>query len=251
MIHNILGRRIAPLVISFAAAISLSAHAQVLNAALSGPIPAILVQPQPDTALPKQTTGIPVKLLRAPAQETRQTLDAPAQSPQRSPESGQPKPKTMLSISSYEQGHNRAPRSLLIRCRTNGSISNALIAPRIVIKGVVTEDVVASGKILIAAGSKVAGIAQFDPDSGRVESNGNWSIIADFREVRVHAELQDADTGFRGIQGKETSFDTERSQRQAVVLDGRYCFVADKTPFILSITGKVIITVLQPLESSE
>jgi hypothetical protein len=248
MIHNILGRRIAPLVISFAAAISLSAHAQVLNAALSGPIPAILVQRQPDTVLP---TGIPVKLLRAPAQETRQSLDAPAQSPQRSPESGQPKPKTMLSISSYEQGHNRAPRSLLIRCRTNGSISNALIAPRIVIKGVVTEDVVASGKILIAAGSKVAGIAQFDPDSDRVESNGNWSIIADFREVRVHAELQDADTGFRGIQGKETSFDTERSQRQAVVLDGRYCFVADKTPFILSITGKVIITVLQPLESSE
>jgi len=49
MIHHILRRRIAPLVISFAAAISLSAHAQVLNAALSGPIPAILVQPQPDT----------------------------------------------------------------------------------------------------------------------------------------------------------------------------------------------------------
>src|SRR5271166_5962761 len=134
MIHHILRRRIAPLVISFAAAISLSAHAQVLNAALSGPIPAILVQPQPDTALPKQTTGISVKLLRAPTQETRPSLEAPAQSPQRSPESRQPKPKTMLSISSYEQGDNRAPRPLLIRCRTNGSIGNAIIAPRIVIK---------------------------------------------------------------------------------------------------------------------
>ena len=251
MIHNILMRRIAPLVISFAAAISLSAHAQVLNAALSGPIPAILVQPQPDTALPKQTTGISVKLLRAPTQETRQSLGAPAQSAQRSPESGQLKPKTMLSISSYEPGHNQAPRPLLILCRTNGSIGNARIAQRIVIKGVVAEDVVASGKILIAAGSKVAGIAQFDPDSGRVESNGNWSIIADSREVRVHAELQDADTGFRGIQGKETSFDTERSQRQAVAPDRRYCFVADKTPFILSITGRVTIAVLQPLDSSE
>ena len=251
MIHHILRWRIAPLVISFAAAISLSAHAQVLNAALSGPIPAILVQPQPDTALPKQTTGISVKLLPAPTQETRQSLDALAKSPQRAPESGQPKPKTMLSISSYEQGHNQAPRPLLIRCRTNGSINNASIVPRIVIKGVVTEDVVASGKILIAAGSKVTGIAQFDPDSGRVESSGNWSIIADSREVRVHAELQDADTGFRGIQGTETSFDTERSQRQAVVPAGRYCFVADKTPFILSITGRVTITVLQPLESSE
>ena len=251
MIHHILRRRIAPLVISFAAAISLSARAQVLNAALGGPIPAILVQPQPDTALRKQTTGTSVKLLRAPTQETRQSLNTPSQSPQRSPESGQPKPKTMLSISSYEQGHNQAPRPLLIRCRTNGSIGNALLAPRIVIKGVVTEDVVASGKILVAAGSKVAGIAQFDPDSGRVESNGNWSIIADSREVRVHAELQDADTGFRGIQGKETSFNTERSQRQAVVPDGCYCFFADKTPFILSITGRVTITVLQPLESSE
>src|SRR5271166_4360624 len=239
MIHHILRRRIAPLVISFAAAISLSAHAQVLNAALSGPISAILVQRQPDTSLPKQTTGISVKLLRAPTQETRQSVEAPAQSPQRSPESGQSKPKTMLSISSYEQDHNRAPRSLLIRCRTNGSIGTAFIASRIVIKGVVTEDVVASGKILIAAGSKVAGIAQFDPDSGRVESNGNWSIIADSREVRVHAELQDADTGFRGIQGKETSFDTERSQKQAVVLDGRYCFVADKTPFILSMSAPI------------
>src|SRR5208283_396821 len=105
MIHHILRRRIAPLVISFAAAISLSAHAQVLNAALSGPIPAILVQPQPDTASPKQTTGISVKLLPAPTQEKRQPLNAVAQSPQRSPESGQPKPKTMLSISPHEQSH--------------------------------------------------------------------------------------------------------------------------------------------------
>jgi hypothetical protein len=251
MIRHILRRRVAPLVISFAAAISLSAHAQVLNAALSGPIPAILVQPQADTALPKQTTGIFVKLLPTPIQETQQSLGAPPQYSQRSPQSGQPKPKTMLSISSYEQGQKQAPRPLLIRCRTNGSISNALMAPRILIKGVLTEDVVASGKILIAAGSKVAGIGQVDPDTGRVESNGNWSIIADSREVRVHAELQDADTGFRGIQGKETCFDTERSQRQTVVPAGRYCFVADKTPFILSITGRVTITVLQSLESSE
>ena len=251
MIRNIFRRRVAPLVISFAGATSLSAHAQVLNAALNGPIPTILVQPQRDTSLAKQTTGVFVKLVPAPTQEPRLRLDSPVQSPQQAPESDQRKPKTMLSISSYEQGHHQALRPLLIRCRTNGPIDNAFIVPRMVIKGVVSEDVVASGKILIAAGSKVTGIAQLDPDSGRVESNANWSIIAESREVRVHAELQDADTGFRGIQAKETSFDTQLSQRQAVVPDGRYCLIADKTPFILSITGRVTITVLQPLESSE
>jgi hypothetical protein len=35
------------------------------------------------------------------------------------------------------------------------------------------------------------------------------------------------------------------------VRDGRHCFVADKTPFVLSITGDVSITILQPLESPE
>jgi hypothetical protein len=236
MIHRILNRRVTPLVISFTAAVPLSVHDQLLNAALSAPIPAILFQPPAESALAKQTLFTLVKL-----------PSAPPQSPQRSPKSAQLKPKTMLSISSYDHG----PRPLSIRCRTNGSISNRLTSPRIVIKAVITEDVAASGKILIAAGSKVTGIGQVDPDSGRLESSGNWSIITDFQEVRVHAELQDVETGFHGIQGNQISFNTEHSQIQAVAPDRSYSFVPDETPFILSITGSVTITVLQRLESSE
>jgi hypothetical protein len=120
-----------------------------------------------------------------------------------------------------------------------------------VIKAVVTEDVAASGKILIPAGSKVAGIGQIDPDTGRLESSGNWSIITDFQEVRVHAELQDVETGFHGIQGNQISFNTEHSQTQAIAPDRSYSFVPDETAFILSITGSVAITVLEPLEPLE
>jgi hypothetical protein len=235
------------LVISLTAALTLSAHAQLVNAALSAPIPAILFQPPAESALTKQTPFPFLKLPSAPPQETQQSLEPLRQSPQRSPKSSQPEPKTMLSISSYDHG----PRPLSIRCRTNGSISNRLTFPRVVIKAVVTEDLAASGKILIPAGSIVAGIGQIDPDSGRLESSGNWSIIADFQEVRVHAELQDVETGFHGIQGNQISFNTEHSQTQAIAPDRSYSFVPDKTAFILSITGSVAITVLEPLEFSK
>ena len=195
--------------------------------------------------MPDLTTSIFAKLLQT-AQEPGPTA---IQTPKRSLESGKPKVMTMLAISSQSQAE--ATRALLIRCRTDGYIGNAAMGGRIMMKGVVTEDVVSAGKILIAAGSKVVGIAHVDPDSGRLESKGNWSIIADNREVRVHGQVQDAETGFHGLQAKETSFESESSQTQAVVRDGRYCFVADKTPFVLSITGDVSITILQPLESPE
>jgi hypothetical protein len=233
--------------IAYAAVTSLSSQAQVSDAAFTGLLPGIIVLTPADPALPNQKTDLSVKPPQPTFQDTRQPLKALAIKPsKRSPESGKPKVMTVLSISCYEQ-----PRALLMRCRTDGNTSNAAVDGRIVMKGVVTEDVVSAGKILIAAGSKVAGIGYVDPDSGRVESKGNWSIIADHREVRVHAEVQDADTGFHGIQAKETSFESEPSQRQAVMRNGRYCFLPDKTPFVLSIRGEVNITVLQPLESPE
>ena len=243
--------RVRPLVIALAVLVSLSAGAQeaLLTQRAQTPglpgLSAILVQAPAATAMPDLTTSILVKLLQT-AQEPRPTA---IQTPKRSLESGKPKVMTMLAISS--QGQAEATRALLIRCRTDGYIGNAASGGRIVVKGVVTEDVVSAGKILIAAGSKVVGFAHVDPDSGRLESQGNWSIIADNREVRVHAQVQDAETGFHGLHAKETSFESESSQRQAVVRDGRYCFVADKTPFVLSITGDVSITILQPLESPE
>jgi hypothetical protein len=158
---------------------------------------------------------------------------------------------TMLSISSVDERLS-PPRTLSVRCRTSGYISNASAPRRIVIKAVVTEDVVSpTGKILIPAGSKVAGIGQVDYEDGRLQSHGNWSIFAENREVRVLAEMQDENSGFPGIVGKETSFESELSQRQAVVRDGRYFFLADKTPFILLLKGEVSLKELKTLEKLE
>ena len=173
-------RPITSLAISLTAAFTLSAHAQLLNPALSAPIPAILFQPPAQLGLTKQIPFTFLKLPSATSQAAQQSLEPPRQSPQGSSNTPQPKSKTMLSISSYDHG----PRPLSIRCRTNGSISNRLASPRVVIKAVVTEDVAASGKILIPAGSKVAGIGKIDPDTGRLESTGSWSIITDFQEIR-------------------------------------------------------------------
>jgi hypothetical protein len=160
---------------------------------------------------------------------------------------------TMLSIRAQEQNQPQAPENtLLVRCRTDRNTSNSASADRIVVSGVVTSDVVsASGKILIAAGSKVAGVGQVDSDNGRIKSDGYWSIFSTDHELRVQAKMSDNDSGFPGIEGEETSNETELSQRQAVVRDGRYVFVPAKTPFVLNLKGKVGIKQLKILESPE
>jgi hypothetical protein len=163
-----------------------------------------------------------------------------------------PKPMTMLAISCYDQdGTSSSSQSFSILCRTEGNLSNAIPTGRIVMKGVVIQDVVSNGKILIGAGSKVSGIGHVDPDSGRIEAKGDWSIVTENQEIEVHGEAQDTAGGFHGIPGQETSFENQLSQRQAVVRDGRYCFLRDKTPFVLLVTGAVKIRLLQPLEPSE
>jgi hypothetical protein len=119
-------------------------------------------------------------------------------------------------------------------------------------KGVLTEDVVSSaGKMLIPTGSKVAGVGQVDPDNGGLQLQGNWSIFAGNRELRILAEMPDQDAGFPGIIGKETSFESELSHRQAVVRNGRYFFLADKTPFVFLLKGEVSFKELRKLESLE
>jgi hypothetical protein len=260
MMRNVRTGRWALLLTAMAAAIRLSAQAQENILGNVVPTSALIpVRPgahaQTDNAIPNAGSNVFLTLLLAntlneapqPSNLTvNQKLAAP--SGVRTPK---PKPMTMLSISCYEQDAAQSSQSFLMRCRTEGYLSNATPTGRIVMKGVVTQDVVSRGKILIAAGSKVAGIGHVDPDSGRIESKGDWSIVTENQEVRVHAEAQDAAGGFHGIPGEETSFENQISQRQAVVRDGRYCFLPDKTPFVLSITGEVTIRVLQPLGSSE
>jgi hypothetical protein len=118
-------------------------------------------------------------------------------------------------------------------------------------KGVLNEDVVSSaGKMLIPTASKVAGVGQVDLDNGRLQLQGNGSIFAGNREFRILAEMPDQDAGFPGIIGKETSFESELSHRQAVVR-GRYFFLADKKPFVFLRKGEVSLKELRKLESLE
>ena len=63
--------------------------------------------------------------------------------------------------------------------------------------------------------------------------------------------MKDAEAGFPGLVGKETSSESELTQRQAAVRDGRYYFLADKTPFVLSLKGEVGLKELKTLEAAE
>ena len=258
MIRDVWTARWAILLIAMAATIRIPAQAQ--ENVVGNVVPTsvlILVRPgahaERDNAIPKEASNVILTLLSAnslkvapqPASATvNQKLAAPSGV-------ATPKPMTMLAISCYNQDAAQSSQSFSIQCRTEGYLSNATPTGRIVMKGVVTQDVVSNGKILIAAGSKVSGIGHVDPDSGRIESQGEWSIVMENKEVRVHAEAQEAVGGFHGIPGQETSFENQLSQRQAVARDGRYCFLPGKTPFVLSITGEVTIRGLKPLESSE
>jgi hypothetical protein len=215
--------------------------------------PPVAVAPVPpirsDSESSKHAQDVVLALLAKslPATKSReyQVADSPALATGRT----KPATMTMLSISDYDQ--TTTLETLSIRCRTDGYLSNAARGDHILVKGVVTEDVVSAAKILIPAGSKVAGIAHIDPDTGRLESKGNWSIFAEHNELRIQAELQDADSGFHGIAGEETSFESELSQRQAVVRDGRYCFLADKTPFVLCLSGEVSVTEVKTIAPPE
>jgi hypothetical protein len=204
---------------------------------------------QTDSESSKHAQDVVLALLAKSLPETKSHENQVADSPAPTPGRTKPAAMTMLSISNYDQ--TATVETLSIRCRTDGYLSNATGGDHILVKGVVTEDVVSAAKILIPAGSKVAGIAHIDPDTGRLESKGNWSIFAEHNELRIQAELQDADSGFHGIAGKETSFESELSQRQAVVRDGRYCFLADKTPFVLSLSGEVSVTEAKTIASPE
>jgi hypothetical protein len=259
MIRDVWTGRWGLLMIVVAASTPLSAQAQENFLSNVAPTSAlILVRPEAhsetDNSIPYRGGAVFLTLLLTNSlKEAPQPVSAGLKPKLAEPlGAATPKPMTMLAISCYDQGATpSSSQSFSILCRTEGNLSNATPTGRIVMKGVVTQDVVSNGKILIGAGSKVSGIGHVDADSGRIEAKGDWSIVMENEEIRVHAEAQDAPGGFHGIPGQETSFENQLSQRQAVARDGRYCFLPDKTSFVLSITGEVKIRVLQPLESLE
>jgi hypothetical protein len=246
-----------------------SQNPQEVGSAQASPIPTgarKLSQPPISELVQAIVSGAPKAVVPNPARDELQTplenndtggpragrrIQATVQTSVKTPKASHS--MTMLSIRAQEPDQPRAPENTLsLRCRTDRNVSNSTSADRIVLSGVVTDDVVsASGKILIAAGSKVAGVGQVDSDNGRIKSEGYWSIFAMKRELRVQAKMLDNSSGFPGIEGKETSSESELSQRQAVVRDGRYVFVAARTPFVLNVKGEVSFKELKILESPE
>ena len=91
------------------------------------------------------------------------------------------------------------------------------------------------------AGSRVVGRAAFDPDNGRLKSNGLWAVFSDGTEIKVQARLLDGFAGMAGMLGQGTSNEDEALQREAVLRDGRYVFVPEKASFTLEVYGDILL----------
>lgn len=163
-----------------------------------------------------------------------------------------PPPITMLSIrAGIDPSESAVANTLGIHCRTYVPISNAR-RRNVTIHGVVTQDVVSSsGKILIMAGTRVVGKAAFDPENGRLKSNGLWSVFIDSTEIKVQARLLDGFGGMAGILGQKTSNEDEALQREAVVRDGRYAFVPGNASFTLEVYGDISLRDGQSKEAND
>jgi len=161
-------------------------------------------------------------------------------------------PITMLSIrAGIDPSGSSVANTLGIQCRTCVPISNAR-RRNVTIHGVVSQDVVSSaGKILIMAGSRVVGRAVFDPESGRLKSNGLWTVFSDSTEIKVQARLLDGFAGMAGILSQGTSNEDEALQREAVARDGRYIFVPEKSSFTLEVYGDVSLRDVKSKEGNE
>jgi hypothetical protein len=54
-----------------------------------------------------------------------------------------------------------------------------------------------------------------------------------------------------GMLGRETSDEDEALQREAVVRDGRYIFVPEKTSFTLEVYGDILLRDIKSKEASD
>jgi hypothetical protein len=111
----------------------------------------------------------------------------------------------------------------------------------------VTDNIAAaSGKILIEAGTKVAGSGWIDTLAGRIKSAGPWSLVTNNHILKFNATLAEYSGAIDGLRGLETSPEPNSVQSQAVARDGLYLYVPDKRPFVLEITGGFELSDLKP-----
>jgi hypothetical protein len=188
-------------------------------------IPASIIAPY--MPLPEYVVGLPpapIKKVFVTDQETREKELPTRRSP------------TMLSLyAGSEETSAQEIKHLQIPCRTFTAVSNSH-GSHPVIYGVVTQDVASgAGSILIQAGSKVVGRANIDSENGRLKSDSVWSLYVDNTEIKAKAQIKDANAGMAGVVGEEMSSEDEVLQRQAIVRDGRYVYVPEKTSFTLEI----------------
>ena len=148
-----------------------------------------------------------------------------------------PAPCTMLSIRA-DPAEELAANALSIRCRTNFAVSNAH-GRAVAIHGVVTEEVISpEGKILIMAGSRVAGSGMLDQESDRLRSDGVWSIFFDHTEMKVRASILDRPGGLIGVIGQVKTAKSGASTANTAA-NCRLVVVPANTPFTLELRGEI------------
>jgi hypothetical protein len=149
-----------------------------------------------------------------------------------------PAPVTTLSIRA-DSPEEPTANVLLIQCRTSLAVSNVR-GRAVFIHGVVTQEVVSpAGKILIMAGSRVVGSGLFDPESGRLRSNGIWTIAFEDTEMKVRALLLDRPGGLFGIIGQVKQGESVLATATAGSEVGRLVLVPVDAPFTLELHGEI------------
>jgi hypothetical protein len=135
----------------------------------------------------------------------------------------------------------------MIPCRLERPISNAKNGSKILMHGVVIENITSSsGKILIEAGTRVIGIGRMDSLSGRIKSYGRWTLVTDNHELRAKARLLEYASGREGLCGRETSPEPPELQKQAIARDGLYLYVPAQEDFTLQLLGQFQLQDLHP-----
>jgi hypothetical protein len=190
-------------------------------------------------------TGFDTGALKVAMESQRKAAPATVKSrPITTPAAG-----TMLSIRA-DPPEELAANALSIQCRTNLAVSNAH-GRTVAIHGVVTEEVVSpEGKILIMAGSRVAGSGVLDQESGRLRSDGVWSIFFDSTEMKVRARILDRPGGLIGVIGHVQPAKVGVSKADTGAGGGRLVVVPANAPFTLEPHGEIQFRNLASSEST-
>jgi hypothetical protein len=145
---------------------------------------------------------------------------------------------TMLSIR-LDPTDGAVPNTLSVQCRTSLAVSN-IHGSAVSIQGVVTQEVVSStGKILIMAGSRVAGGAILDLENNRFKSDGQWSIYFNDTELKVHARLLDRPHGLSGIIGQVRATENGNSEPDRILPASHLVVVPANSAFTLDACGEI------------